>query len=231
MAKKKKKKKNYINNKDLLAEIKLSKERGEMTDKFARMMVLLTKRYASQGSYASYTYNDDMQSYALLTICRVWDSFDPKKSNNPFAYFTQTIKRAFWQYMQKEETHRDIRDEILMKHGESPSHSYEKKYNENMFSNEFQECVETKNITLGFQDLLRKLIKQEIGNQEDRDYIYNTIMTNLFSYEIEKNTTPFKFITEKITEIYSRIHISDDDSIMDEYINENNGDDDYDNTD
>ena len=99
---KKKKKKNYINNKSLLEEVIKSKEQGRMTDEFAKMMMLLVKRYSSQGCYAGYTYVDDMESYALMTVCKVWNSFNPEKSDNPFAYFTQTIKRAFWQYLHQE---------------------------------------------------------------------------------------------------------------------------------
>jgi len=119
-----KKRKNYINNADLLKELEISNKQGKMTDNLTRMLMMLTHRFAMKGRFANYTYNEDMQAFALLTIVKVWRGFDPTKSNNPFAYFTQTIKNAFFQFDNLERKQRDIRDEILVSHGESPSFSY-----------------------------------------------------------------------------------------------------------
>lgn len=213
-AKKKKKTKNYINNADLLVEIKKSKEQGKMTDEFAKMMLLLAKRYSSQGSYASYTYVEDMESYALMTVCKVWNSFNEEKSNNPFAYFTQTIKRAFWQYMYQEEKHRDIRDEMLMQGGELPSHTYVDKYEEKEFSDEFEKSIKDKNITPAYRNLLRRIVTQQVGyknmgegskqNKVIVDQVCSRIESEMFDYEIEK-TTPFKFISQQISVICADI--------------------------
>lgn len=117
----KKKTVNYLNNKDLLAEVLLSKEQGKMTDKLAKMLMLLTARYGTKGNVASYTYNDDMQSYALMMLCRTWKSFNVEKSKNAFAFFTQCVKNSFRQYLNVEKKHRDIRDQMLVDNGMSPS--------------------------------------------------------------------------------------------------------------
>lgn len=122
--KKPKKKKNYINNADLLKELEISNTKGKMTDNLTRMLMMLTHRFAMKGRFANYTYNEDMQAFALFTIVRVWHKFDSTKSNNPFAYFTQTIKNAFFQYDNTERAQRDIRDKILISQGESPSFSF-----------------------------------------------------------------------------------------------------------
>lgn len=212
--KKKKKTKNYINNADLLIEIKKSKEQGKMTDEFAKMMMLLAKRYSSQGSYAGYTYVEDMESYALMTVCKVWNSFNPEKSNNPFAYFTQTIKRAFWQYMYQEEKHRDIRDEMLMQEGELPSHTYVDKYEEKEFSDEFEKSIKEKKVTPAFSNFLNRLVIQLVGykssgentkqNTKIVDQVCAKIEKEMFDYELEK-TTPYKFISQQINDICSDI--------------------------
>lgn len=212
--KKKKKKKNYINNADLLIEIKKSKEQGKMTDEFAKMMMLLAKRYSSQGSYAGYTYIEDMESYALMTVCKVWNSFNEEKSNNPFAYFTQTIKRAFWQYMYQEEKHRDIRDEMLMREGELPSHTYVDKYEEKEFSDEFNKSIKEKKVTPAFSNLLQRLVSQLVGyktsgfNNKQNTKIVEKVCTRIeeemFDYDLEK-ATPFKFLNQKINDICSEI--------------------------
>ena len=112
---------NYLNNKDLLAEVIKSKSQNKMTDKLAHMLTLLTTRYASKGNFASYSYLDDMRSYAMLMLCKTWNSFNIEKSENPFAFFTQCIKNSFRQYLNSEKKQRDIRDQLLVDAGMSPS--------------------------------------------------------------------------------------------------------------
>lgn len=116
---------NYLNNPDILAEVVASKEKGKMTDKLAHMLMLLCLRYATKPGYAGYTYNDDMQGYALMMLCRTWHKFDPEKSDNPFAFYTQCIKHSFIQYLNQEKRQRDIRDELLIDGGMNPSFSYQ----------------------------------------------------------------------------------------------------------
>ena len=123
--KKTRKPRKYINNRDLLIEVALSKEQGRLTDKLAHMLTMLCKRYATKGNYVGYTYNDDMQAYAMMMICRTWHKFDPLKSNNPFAFYTQCIKHSFIQFLNQEKRQRDIRDELLVKNGLNPSLTYQ----------------------------------------------------------------------------------------------------------
>lgn len=118
----------YLNNKDLLAQVIASKKQAKMTNELAKMLQLLTLRYGKKGNFANYTYNDDMQSYAMLMICKTWQGFDPAKSSNPFAWFTQCIKNSFIQYLNYEKRQRDIRDEVLVDSGLSPSYNYQAEY-------------------------------------------------------------------------------------------------------
>ena len=60
------KKVNYLNNKDMLLELRRSHEKGQMTDKLCNMLIMLTERYAKKGCFASYTYNDEMQATAMV---------------------------------------------------------------------------------------------------------------------------------------------------------------------
>lgn len=127
---KKPKKKNYLNNKDLLAEVILSKEKGKMSDKLAHMLTVLCARYGRKGNFANYTYNEDMQAYAMMMLVRTWNSFKPEKSNNPFAFFTQCIKNSFIQFLNQEKRQRDIRDVILVDKGLAPSHTFQMEHEE-----------------------------------------------------------------------------------------------------
>lgn len=71
------------------------------------------------------TYNEDMQAYAMLMIAKTWNSFDPDKSKNPFAFYTQCIKNSFVQYLNQERRQRDIRDSLLVNSGMAPSYTYQ----------------------------------------------------------------------------------------------------------
>ena len=114
----------YLGNKELLPAVKEAKAKGVMTDKLARMLLLLCSRYAKKGSFVNYSYNDDMQSYAMMMLVRTWNSFNPEKSSNPFAFFTQCIKNSFIQYLNHEKKHRVLRDALLVDQGLTPSFGY-----------------------------------------------------------------------------------------------------------
>lgn len=126
--KKKRGKNNYLNNKDMLAQVVLSKQQGRMTNELSKMMMLLADRYGRHPWFMGYTYIDDMKASALLTVVRFWDRFDETKYSNAFAYFTQMIKRAFYQYKIQEKKQRTIRDLLLVDQGENPSYTFTEEY-------------------------------------------------------------------------------------------------------
>lgn len=123
-------KKNYLNNKDLFAVVVISKEAGRMSDKLARMLQMLCKKYASHPRFVNYSYNEDMQAYAMMMLVRTWNSFKPEKSQNPFAFYTQCIKNSYKQFLKLEKAQRNIRDKILVNQGLTPSHSYQEQEKE-----------------------------------------------------------------------------------------------------
>ncbi len=154
----KKKKTNYLNNADLLAEVIKSKEQGRMTDKLARMLTILTSNYSKKHIFASYTYNDDMQAYAMMMLVRTWHKFDETRFSNPFAFYTQCIKSSFIQYLNQEKRQRVIKDEILVKKGLTPSFNYQLEY-------ESQKKVEDE------EDHDQHLATiNEINSERERDY-------------------------------------------------------------
>jgi DNA-directed RNA polymerase specialized sigma subunit len=119
----------YVNNKLLLEEFLKSREKGEMTRKLAEMLMLICERYARKGKYSSYTYNEDMQAFAIMNLVKSWKSFNPDKSSNPFAYFTSCITNSYLQYLNHERKHRNIRDALLVENGLDPSYTFTENYN------------------------------------------------------------------------------------------------------
>lgn len=122
------KKRNYLNNHDLLIEIKKSKSNNRMTNELVNMLITLCDRYAKKGSFANYSYLEDMKSCAMLNLCKIWQAFDEERYDNPFAYYTQSIKNSFVQYLNREKLQRNIKDCMLVRQGLDPSHNFMLEY-------------------------------------------------------------------------------------------------------
>ena len=86
---------------------------GNMTQKLARMFLLLCKRYATRANWRGYTANDEMQSQALLQLSQIGLQFDESKSDNPFAYYTAAITNSFTRILNIEKKNQNIRDDLL----------------------------------------------------------------------------------------------------------------------
>lgn len=118
----------YIDKKELLEETISCLAVGIMSDKLARMIMLLVTKYATKGNWGSYTYNDDMQAFALMAHMRSWKKFNPERSKDAFSFFTQCTKNSFRQFLNKEKRQRNIRDKLCVSQGLEPSHTYAATY-------------------------------------------------------------------------------------------------------
>lgn len=91
----KRRKKPYLRNRDLLNEIILSKEQGELTPLAVEMIMKMSQETIK---ILKYKYEDDRNdciSTAVLKCLLYWKNFNPEKSKNAFAYFTQIIKNGY----------------------------------------------------------------------------------------------------------------------------------------
>ena len=100
-----------------------SKEHGKMTSNLALMFMKLVDRYGHRGNWRGYTYIDEMKCQALLQLSQVGLQFDESRSENPFAYYTQTITNSFMRILNIEKKNQNIRDDILIMNGASPSYT------------------------------------------------------------------------------------------------------------
>ena len=62
-------------------------------------------------------YKDDMICDGIENCIQYIDNFNPEKSRNPFAYFTQIVYYAFSETNSKEKRQMDIKDKIIEKSG------------------------------------------------------------------------------------------------------------------
>ena len=99
-------KQEYVNNKDFLAamiEYKASVQNAETKNKsrpivptyVGECIMKIATHLARKPNFVNYTFKEEMISDGIENCLQYIDNFNPEKSNNPFAYFTQIIYYAF----------------------------------------------------------------------------------------------------------------------------------------
>lgn len=62
----------------------------------------IANKLATKKNFIAYSYRDEMIGDAIENCLRYLHNFDPDKTNNPFAYFTQIMYYAFLRRIEKE---------------------------------------------------------------------------------------------------------------------------------
>ena len=118
----------YVNNKEFLyaivaykQDIKDAEEAGKPKPVIPRYIGECFLKIATHLSYkpnfVNYMFRDDMISDGIENCVQYIHNFDPEKSRNPFAYFTQIIHYAFLRRIQKEKKQLEIKTKIIEKTG------------------------------------------------------------------------------------------------------------------
>jgi DNA-directed RNA polymerase specialized sigma24 family protein len=68
-------------------------------------------------NFVNYMFREDMISDGVENCIQYIHNFDPNKSSNPFAYFTQIIHYAFLRRIQKEKKQLEIKSKIIERSG------------------------------------------------------------------------------------------------------------------
>ena len=124
-------KKHYVDNQRFFEEIleykkkvKSAKEQGltkpRVSEYMGSCILMMAERLSTKPRFMNYSFREEMISDALENCFLYFDNFDPEKSQNPFAYFTQIIYYAFHRRISKEEKNRYI---IYKKFQESVLHT------------------------------------------------------------------------------------------------------------
>ena len=109
----KKKPKQYVNNSDFLAALVEYQEKLEKSKKnkttpppipnyIGECFMKIAEGLSHKPNFINYTYRDEMMADGIENCLMYFSNFDPTKSKNPFAYFTQIIYYAFLRRIQKE---------------------------------------------------------------------------------------------------------------------------------
>lgn len=82
----------HVKNSDLRNEIIKSKENDELTKEALDMLILMSKKFSTKLYYIYPEDREDCISSAIMDCYKYWRGYNPEKSQNAFAYFTQIIK-------------------------------------------------------------------------------------------------------------------------------------------
>ena len=118
----------YVNNKEFLealivfkAKCAAAKEAGEQRPQISNYIGECFLKIATHLSYkpnfVNYMFKDDMICDGIENCVQYINNFNPEKSKNPFAYFTQIIHYAFLRRIQKEKKQLEIRQKIIERSG------------------------------------------------------------------------------------------------------------------
>ena len=86
---------NYVSNKELYLQIIKSKEKGQLTPEALKMLDRMVKEISKIFKYKMEEDKEDCQAFAMEDVIKYWNRFNPEKSTNAFAFYTQMIKNGF----------------------------------------------------------------------------------------------------------------------------------------
>ena len=124
MAVDKKKKPHYVNNKEFLQAMvewkalcreaeSQGKPQPPITNYIGECFLKIANHLSYRPNFINYTYRDEMISDGIENCLQYVHNFNPEKSNNPFAYFTQIIYYAFLRRIQKEKKQSHVKNKII----------------------------------------------------------------------------------------------------------------------
>ena len=103
----------YVDNKKFYEELKKyresvdqaileGREKPQISNYLGDCFIKIATHLSYKANFINYTFKDDMISDGIENCLSAADKFDPSKSANPFAYYTQIVYFAFIRRIQKE---------------------------------------------------------------------------------------------------------------------------------
>ena len=118
----------YVDNEQFLEsmikyknEVKQAKETDEppplIPEYLGECFLKIANRLAFRPNFINYAFRDEMVSDGIENCIQYMNNFNPEKSSNPFAYFTQIIYYAFIRRIEKEKKQLYIKYKTMDLHG------------------------------------------------------------------------------------------------------------------
>jgi hypothetical protein len=128
MIKNKAQKPHYVDNKKFLEAMveyrarctnaeEQKESKPDVTNYIGECFLKIANHLSYRPNFINYTFRDDMISDGIENCLQYMSNFNPDKSNNPFAYFTQIIYYAFIRRIQKEKKQMQIKSKLIANAG------------------------------------------------------------------------------------------------------------------
>ena len=125
---KRKRSEHYVNNKEFLAaliryqeDIEIARLQDKIKPVIPRYIgecfLKIANHLSFKPNFVNYMFKEDMISDGIENCVQYIHNFNPEKSRNPFAYFTQIIHYAFLRRIQREKRQLEIKNKIIEKSG------------------------------------------------------------------------------------------------------------------
>ena len=116
----------YVNNKEFLSALEIyfaQVEKAKLNDQdppqipryIGECFLKIANHLSYKPNFVNYMFKDDMICDGIENCVRYIHNFNPEKSQNPFAYFTQIIYYAFLRRISQEKKQLEIKNKILEK--------------------------------------------------------------------------------------------------------------------
>ena len=99
--------------KDIDLAVAAGVEIPQVPDYIGECFIKIATHLSYKSNFINYTFRDDMISDGIENCLTAAAKFDPTKSSNPFAYYTQIIYFAFIRRIQKEKKHQATKYKII----------------------------------------------------------------------------------------------------------------------
>ena len=86
-----------------------------LTNYIGECFLKIATHLSYRPNFINYSYRDEMISDGIQNCLQYAYNFDPEKSKNPFAYFTQIIYYAFIRRIQKEKKQTHVKHRMIEK--------------------------------------------------------------------------------------------------------------------
>ena len=151
----------YVDNKQFLAEmIKWKKEIREAEDSgddrppvsnyIGECFLKIAERLCSKSNFMNYPYKDEMIGDGIENCLMYAHNFNPRKSKNPFSYFTQIIYYAFLRRIEREKKQAYIKFKLTEDMDDGTLHKW---FKENYFEKSSEREALSEHFSISERDI------------------------------------------------------------------------------
>jgi hypothetical protein len=174
----------YVNNADFLKALKEYKElvriateagapKPQVNNYIGECILKIANHLSYKPNFINYTYRDEMISDGIENCIMYIDNFNPERSSNPFAYFTQIIYFAFLRRIQKEKKQTYIKGKIIM---EMPFEAFDLQGSDDdgSFHSSYVDFIQSNNI---YGDIIAKEDQKKLKKKKKQPTLDDIIDT------------------------------------------------------